>query len=113
MTRRRPDFLDRTAIVGIGRTPFVRRTDQSVLGLAVEACRAAIDDAGVDPRDVDGIESFSFLGDSVPGHAVATGLAIPRLTHVLDITMGGQAPCLLVMQAAMAVASGVATNVLV
>jgi acetyl-CoA acetyltransferase len=43
------------AIVGIGETEFVRRSDASVGELTVQAVRAAIADAGLTPDQVDGI----------------------------------------------------------
>jgi len=43
------------AIVGIGETEFVRRSESSVGELAVQAVRAAIADAGLTPDQVDGI----------------------------------------------------------
>jgi acetyl-CoA acetyltransferase len=53
------------------------------------------------------------MHDSVPCQAVATGLALPELRYSLDLQLGGQAPCYLVWLAAMAVATGVAKNVVV
>jgi acetyl-CoA acetyltransferase len=41
--------------VGIGATQPTRRLDRSEVDLAIEACRIAADDAGIDPADVDGI----------------------------------------------------------
>ena len=101
------------AIAGVGYTPFTRDSGRSVLALAAEACRAALDDAGLAPRDVDGIVSFSLMHDSVPVQAVATALAIPGLRFAVDADLGGQAPCHLVALAGMAVDTGHARNVLV
>ena len=85
----------------------------SVQALAVSACRAALDDCGVSPADVDGIVTYSLLNDSVYGQAVAAGLGGPELSYAVDLSLGGQAPCAAVAMAAMAVESGVARNVLV
>jgi acetyl-CoA acetyltransferase len=52
------------AIVGIGETEFVRRSDRSVGELAVAAVRAAIADAGLTPEQVDGI--VSVYGEPAP-----------------------------------------------
>ncbi len=101
------------AIASVGFSELSRSSDQSVLQLALEACRSAIADAGIRAHDIDGIATFSFASDSVPAQAVATGLALDRLDWALDVSMGGQAPCHLVMQAAMAVQTGAANNVLV
>jgi acetyl-CoA acetyltransferase len=103
----------RAAIAGVGYTPFSRASGRSVLSLATEACRQALDDAGLDPADVDGVASFSVMNDSVPAQAVATTLAVPSLRFSVDADLGGQAPCYLVWLAAMAVETGRARSVLV
>ncbi len=113
MGANRPNFLGRTAIAGVGYTPLSRSSGRSVLALATEACRNALEDAGLEPERVGGIASFSVLNDSVPGQAVATALALGPLAYVLDLNLGGQAPSFLVMHAAMAVASGLTDAVLV
>lgn len=101
------------AIAGVGYAPFTRASGRSVLDQALEACSAAIADAGLDRSEIDGIASFMLMHDSVPCVAVATGLALPQLRYSLDAQLGGQAPCYLVGQAAAAVATGQARNVLV
>src|SRR5215211_2957002 len=68
----------------------------------------AIAGAGLAPGDVDGVASFRFLEDSVPTQAVATALGLPGANWLLDLNLGGQAPCYLVTQAAMAVHLGLA-----
>ncbi|MDX3909578.1 MAG: acetyl-CoA acetyltransferase [Sphingobium sp.] len=109
----RPSFLGRTAITGVGYTPLSRDSGMSVHALAVMACRAALDDCGLKPSDVDGIVTYSLLNDSVYGQAVAAGLGSSELTYAVDLSLGGQAPCAAVTMAAMAVDSGMARNVLV
>jgi len=96
------------AIAGLGQTGFSARSGRSVLDLAVVACRAAIADAGLTLDQVDGIASYSMFDDSVPTEAVATALALPDMTYALDLHLGGQSPCFLVMHAAMAVHAGLA-----
>ena len=46
-------------IAGIGETAFSRDSGRSELGLASEAIRAAVADAGLELADVDGIISYS------------------------------------------------------
>ena len=101
------------AVTGVGYTELSRRSGRTVLELATDACRAAIEDAGVERTEVDGIASFAVMHDSVPTQAVATTLALPQLRFSLDIDLGGQAPCHLVTQAAAAIATGQADHVLV
>jgi acetyl-CoA acetyltransferase len=110
---RRPSFLGRTAIAGVGYTPLTKQSGRSVLELAIEACRNALEDCGLPASEVDGIASFSLFNDSVACQSVAAGLAVPELSYALDLNLGGQGPCFAVANAAMAVESGLAENVLV
>ncbi len=103
----------RAAVAGVGYTDFSAAAPESTLELARAACAAAIDDAGLDRSEVDGIASFMVMHDSVPTQAVATVLGLPQLRFSLDIDLGGQAPCHLVAQAAAAVTTGQARAVLV
>ena len=80
------------AIAGTGFTAITKKSGRSVLDLAAEACRAAVEDAGLPLADVDGIGSFMVLGDSVPSEAVATALALPQSRYVMDFQQGGQSP---------------------
>jgi len=97
---------NRAAIVGIGQTEFSKASGRSELQLACEATRAALDDAGIHPRDVDGLVTFTM--DSSEEIEVARNLGIPTLTMFSRVAFGGGAACAVVMQAAMAVATGVA-----
>jgi acetyl-CoA acetyltransferase len=100
------------AIVGVGFTEYSSNSGRSVLSLAVESCQKAMDDAGLTPQDVDGVLEFN-IGDSVPSEAIATGVALPQISYILDWYAGGFAPSALVATAAMAVNSGMAKAVLV
>lgn len=110
---RRLGFLGSTALAGVGMTELTKASGRSVMAQAVEACRGAADDAGVPLHEVDGIISFSFNNDSVSSQAVATSLGLPAPRYLSDVSLGGQAPAFLVMQAAAAVSTGMARNVLV
>lgn len=101
------------AIAGVGYTEFTRRSERSVLSLAVEAAGAALADAGLKPSEVDGMASFMLGGDSVPCIAVASALGVDSLRLAVDLNLGGQAPCYLVWQAARAIERGDAEVVVV
>ncbi len=47
------------AIVGTGQTEFSKSSGRSELQLACEAIKAALDDAGLTPADVDGMSTFT------------------------------------------------------
>ena len=97
---------DCAAIVGIGQTEFSKASGRSELQLACEATKAALDDAGLKPRDVDGLVTFTM--DSSEETEVARNLGIPVLTLFSRVPFGGGAACAVVMQAAMAIATGAA-----
>lgn len=101
------------AISGVGYTDFSDDSGRSVLALAREACAAALEDAGLSASDVDGLGSFMLNDDSVPCLAVATALGTGDVRVVLDLSLGGQAPCHLVSLAAQAIRAGQARHVLV
>jgi acetyl-CoA acetyltransferase len=102
-----------TAVAAAGCTPLSKRSGRSVLDLATAACRDALDQAGLDPREIDGISTFSMYGDSVPPESVAAALGVSELSYVIDYQSGGTMPAFLIMNAAMAVQAGLARAVLV
>jgi len=106
----RHTYAGQAAIVGIGATEFSKNSGRSELQLALEACAAACDDAGVDPKQVNGLSTFTM--ETNPESEILRGLGIPELTHFSRIHFGGGAPCATVQYAAMAVATGVADYVL-
>jgi acetyl-CoA acetyltransferase len=101
------------AIAGVGYTPFSRASGRSVLSLATEAVAGAVTDAGLRLDEVDGMGSFMVSDDSVLCVAVSSALGLGPLRSVLDLQLGGQAPCHLVWQAAQTVARGDAEVVVV
>jgi acetyl-CoA acetyltransferase len=101
------------AVAGVGFTPFTRASGQSVLALAAGAVAGAVADAGLRLDEVDGMHSFMVSDDSVPCVAVSSALGLGQLRTVLDVQLGGQAPCHLVWQAAQSVARGDAEVVVV
>ncbi|TMK21107.1 MAG: lipid-transfer protein, partial [Actinobacteria bacterium] len=97
----------RTAIVGIGATEFSKESGRSEMRLAVEAASMALVDAGLSPKEVDGLATFTM--DSNEEIEVARNLGAGDLTFFSRIHYGGGAACGVVHQAAMAVATGEAT----
>ncbi|MFF4735290.1 lipid-transfer protein [Streptomyces sp. NPDC001262] len=99
-------FGGSAAIAGIGATAFSKRSGRSELALAAEAVRAALDDAGLAPGDVDGMVTFTM--DTSPEIGVARAAGIGELSFFSRVHYGGGAACATVLQAALAVAAGVA-----
>ncbi|GAB2571704.1 lipid-transfer protein [Streptomyces capparidis] len=96
----------RAAVAGIGATAFSKDSGRSELSLAVEAVRAALDDAGLAPGDVDGMVTFTM--DTNPEITVAQAAGIGELAFFSRVHYGGGAACATVAQAALAVAAGAA-----
>jgi len=97
---------DRAAIVGIGATEFSKDSGRSELQLAVEAIKAALDDAGLGTHEVDGLSTFTM--DNNPEIEVFRNIGGRELKFFSRIEYGGGGACAPVHQAAMAVHSGVA-----
>ncbi|MCA6095865.1 lipid-transfer protein [Streptomyces sp. SCA3-4] len=107
MNARRPGALGgRAAVAGIGATDFGKDSGRSELALAAEAVRAALADAGLGPGDVDGMVTFTM--DTSPEITVAQAAGIGELSFFSRVHYGGGAACATVLQAALAVASGLA-----
>ncbi|MFF3288524.1 lipid-transfer protein [Streptomyces sp. NPDC003023] len=107
MTIRERDSLGgRAAVVGIGATEFSKDSGRSELTLAAEAVRAALDDAGLSPADVDGMVTFTM--DTSPEITVAQAAGIGELSFFSRVHYGGGAACATVQQAALAISAGIA-----
>jgi acetyl-CoA acetyltransferase len=100
------DYAGKTAIAGIGATEFSKNSGRSELSLAAEAVDAALRDAGIAPSEVGGMVTFT--ADTNPDIDIARSLGIGNLTFLSRVHYGGGAACGIVLQAALAVASGVA-----
>lgn len=100
------------AIVGIGRSSYTRNSGRTVLAQAAEAARAAIADAGLGPRDVDGTASFQ-AADSVLGYRLADAIGVPELRWNLDVYGGGNYSASVVANAMNAVSAGFCDTALV
>jgi acetyl-CoA acetyltransferase len=99
-------FAGKAAIAGIGQTEFSKDSGRSELRLACEATLAALADAGLEPRDVDGFATFTM--DNNPEIEVARAIGAGPLRFFSRVHFGGGAACAVVMQAALAVAGGAA-----
>jgi acetyl-CoA acetyltransferase len=101
----------KTAIVGIGQTEFSRDSGRSEWQLAQEAILAALADAGLEARDVDGLVRYSY--DNVTPAMVVRGLGMTDVRWFSDIPFGGTAQCGVLAQAAAAIHAGIAKTVVV
>jgi len=99
------------AIVGIGQTEFSKNSGRSEMQLACEAIKAALDDCGIEPGEVDGMTSFTM--DTSDEIELAQSVGLGDLTFYSRIPYGGGACIGVIQQAVMAVATGVAKTVVV
>jgi acetyl-CoA acetyltransferase len=102
---------EKGAVTGVGETAYTRASGRSVLALQLEASLKAIEDAGLAPKDIDGIIAYS------PGLTVAedfiTNLGIEDLRFSAATPMGG-ASCVAAVQCAIAaISAGICRHVLI
>src|SRR5699024_4535897 len=90
-------------------TGFSKACGRAELQLALEASKAALEDAGISPHEVDGFVSYSM--DTSPSIDVARGLGCENGSYFGLVDYGGGAACATIMHAAMAVATGAAEPV--
>ncbi|MFZ0715815.1 thiolase C-terminal domain-containing protein [Mycobacterium sp.] len=107
-------FRASTAVVGVGATDYYRRgtSPMSSAQLVLQAILRACEDAGTDPRTVDGFVSYA--GDSSEGLAIGAALGVNELRWSTQVWGGGGgAVAAAVNCAAAAVHSGQASCVAV
>ena len=109
-------FESRVAITGIGLSQVGRRLGRDPMGLAVDACRAAVADAGLTMDDIDGLSTYPGGGAKDGGHSeggiypVAEALGIVPTWFCGTMETPGQSGA--VVNAMLAVASGLCRHVL-
>src|SRR5258706_9381696 len=106
----------RAAITGIGQSEIGRRLGRDPLELTLDGCLAAIADAGLTPRDIDGLATYPGAMGGQPGF---TGAGVSDVHDALRLNLnwytgGVERPGQLgaVIDACAAVATGLATHVL-
>ncbi len=104
--------LHRKGVVsGVGETRYSRASGKSVLMLHLEASLAAIADAGLTPKDIDGLIPHAGMG--VVAEDFITNFGIEDLRFSAHTPLGGASPIAAVQCALAAVASGVCRHVLI
>lgn len=95
---------DATAIAGIGQTAFGKKLPESELELACQAVLRALDDAGIDRSEVDGLASYTQESNSEV--SLARNLGLGDICYFSQVGYGGGAGPGVIGNLAMAVATG-------
>jgi hypothetical protein len=75
------------AVTGVGETAYSRDSGRSVLALQLEASLNAIQDAGLDPKDIDGIIPYA---GTVVAEDFVTNFGIPDLRFSATTPLGSK-----------------------
>ncbi|MEZ0383306.1 OB-fold domain-containing protein [Mycobacterium sp. pW045] len=107
-------FEDKSAITGVGASRLGRRLMAAPLALTVEACQAAVADAGLSFDDIDGLSTYPSLDVAGMGEGGVTALegALGLRPTWINGGMDTFGPGGSVIAAMMAVATGLARHVL-
>ena len=112
-----PPLERRAVISGIGQSAVGRHLGRTDIDLTVEACLAAVADAGLTRDDIDGLATYPGMGAGTAGFA---GPSSPEVQDALRLRLnwhdgGGEGPGQMraVIAACLAVAAGLARHVLV
>ena len=99
---------DKTAIVGVGATPYYRRGEshpQTMNELGCKAIIAAVQDAGLSVKDING---FAYYSGGFDTPALMETLGIPEVRYSAMVTSGGGGSVGAVGLAASAIVAGMA-----
>ena len=97
-------FQNAVAIAGVGETEYSRDSGRSELQLSLEAISAALDDAGIDRSEVDGLMRWTV--DTSAEATVAANLGVRDLAWFGEVSQAGNVGAALVTSAAAAIHAG-------
>ena len=102
---------DKSCVSGIGETVYSRGSTKNAFELQIEASLAAIADAGLDPKDIDGVIPIGIV--SGIAEDFVDNFGIPDLRFSAVIPHGGASPAIALQCAAAMVSSGVCQYLLI
>ncbi len=102
---------EKAAITGVGETAYSRASGKSVIALQLEASLKAIEDAGLSPKDIDGIIAYS--NSPVVAEDFITNFGIGDLRFSAATPLGGASCAAAVQCALLAISGGVCRHVLI
>lgn len=97
------------AVAGIGETAYSRNSGKSVVALQCEASLAAIRDAGLSPKDIDGLIMY---GTGAVAEDIATNFGIADLRFSATVPMGGASSVAALQLAVAVINAGICRHVL-
>jgi acetyl-CoA acetyltransferase len=95
----------KAAIVGIGQSAFSRRSDCTAWELALQAVLAALDDAGIEASEIDGLVRYDAPNELVNQGLLVRALGIRELRWFSNAPYGGEATGAVVSHGAAAIAA--------
>jgi acetyl-CoA acetyltransferase len=102
---------DKACVTGIGETAYMRGSSKTAFELQIEASLKAIADAGLTPKEIDGIIPIGIVSGTADDFIDNFG--IPDLRFSALIPHGGASPTMALQAAASAIAAGVCKHVLI
>ena len=107
--------MNNIALVGIGETPMGNSNGHSTLELQAQAGMAAIRDAGLTKKQIDGLIVAPSIADNfmMPSMTLADYMGISNLGYSTSLALGGIGGCAMVQQAMMAINCGMCSTVLI
>ena len=102
---------DKACVTGIGETAYMRGSTKTAFELQVESSLKAVADAGLTPRDIDGVIPIGIVSGTADDFIENFG--IPDLRFSALIPHGGASPVMALQCAAAAVATGACNHVLI
>ena len=102
---------DKACVTGVGETVYVRGSTKTAFELQIEASLKAIADAGLDPKQIDGVIPIGIV--SATAEDFIDNFGIPDLRFSAIVPHGGASPVMALQCAAAAVAAGVCDHVLI
>ncbi len=105
----------RTAIAGLGITEQGKVYGKSPVGWAVDAVQLALEDAGLERSDLDGMlvnPGMTWgLAGTMGSFAVQQAMGLGDLRFSASVSLGGASAGAMIMQAALAIEAGLASHV--
>ncbi|MDE2394881.1 MAG: thiolase family protein [Burkholderiales bacterium] len=102
---------DKSCITGVGETAYVRGSSKNAFELQIEASLKAARDAGLEPREIDGVIPIGIVSGTADDFIENFGISDLRFSAV--VPHGGASPVMALQCAAAAVASGACNHVLI